>query len=265
MKENASQHHHDDAHNAHPPAHEAGTKAPDHPEPPRGLDSEARGYRLELVDVSERALVFVIRAPGGEALRRFARVHDRELHLIMVSRDLTQYAHLHPYRDASGSWSVALPALDPGAYWVYADFALHDGQTLTLRRELRIGGRVPERAARAPSSSIDVDGLRVRFGGTLQGGVPGELTFHVLRGNAPVELEPYLGANGHLVVIRASDGAFLHAHPRMDQNAPGEVSFSVHPPSAGRYGLFLDFQTEGRVHTAAFAVDVAAESAVAHQ
>ena len=78
-----------------------------------GLESQQAGYAFELQsEPSERTLRFVIRAPDGEALERFARRHERELHLILVSRDLSSFAHLHPSRDA-GVWSVALPSLEP--------------------------------------------------------------------------------------------------------------------------------------------------------
>ena len=59
--------------------------------------------------------------------------------------------------------------------------------------------------------------------------------------------EPYLGAGGHLVALREGDMAFLHVHPIGD-----DPRFEVDFPTPGRYRLFLQFQHEGRVHTAAF-------------
>ncbi len=73
-------------------------------------------------------------------------------------------------------------------------------------------------------------------------------------------LEPYLGAFGHLVALRDGDLAYLHAHPEGAEAAPGEVSgptvaFAVEAPTAGRYLLYLDFQVDGQVRTAAFTVE----------
>ena len=66
---------------------------------------------------------------------------------------------------------------------------------------------------------------------------------------APVtNLQPYLGASGHLVVLRRSDLAYLHVHP---EDGAG-LRFGVEVPSAGTYRLFLDFQHDGVVRTAAF-------------
>jgi hypothetical protein len=246
------------AHGAHAPTRDAdaGAAVPGHgSEEPAGLGPEKAGYALELTR-TDAELSFVIRAPDGKALDRFARVHDRELHLFVVSRDLTRYSHLHPTRDARGTWSVSLPPLEPGPYWVYADFTVDDGPALTLRQDLSIPGTKPERARPAPSASAHVEGFHVELEGVLRAETPAKLAFRVRGDGGPVPLEPYLGARGHLVVIRADDGAFLHVHPLEERAATGDVSFNVHPPSAGRYELFLDFQVEGRVHTATFSVEV---------
>ena len=72
------------------------------------------------------------------------------------------------------------------------------------------------------------------------------------------DLEPYLGAGGHLVAMRAGDLAYSHVHPVDDDHGasePGVVRFNAELPSAGRYGLFFDFKHDGVVHTASFTFD----------
>jgi hypothetical protein len=85
----------------------------------------------------------------------------------------------------------------------------------------------------------------------------------VTRDGRPVtDLEPYLGAYGHLVVLRAGDLAYLHVHP---EGSPGDgktnpgpdIVFYSHVPSAGRYHLYLDFKDQGVVRTAAFTMTAA--------
>ena len=83
-------------------------------------------------------------------------------------------------------------------------------------------------------------------------GAESELAFTVTRGGRRVAVEPYLGARGHLVALRQGDLAFLHVHP--DEDRP---TFMATFPTAGTYRLFLQFRTEGRVHTAAFTQQVA--------
>ena len=78
-------------------------------------------------------------------------------------------------------------------------------------------------------------------------------------GEPVTDLEPYLGAYGHLVALRAGDLAYLHVHPEGAPDdgvtEPGpDVVFFAEVPSTGRYHLYLDFKHEGVVRTAAFTV-----------
>jgi hypothetical protein len=98
-------------------------------------------------------------------------------------------------------------------------------------------------------------------------GQPTELTFNVVRDGKPVAVEPYLGADGHLVALREGDLAFLHVHPIVDESSEdaghggheeaagdgsGGIRFVTEFPSEGRYRLFLQFRHRGQVHTAEF-------------
>ena len=98
----------------------------------------------------------------------------------------------------------------------------------------------------------------MRLAGSVAAGEESELRFAVERdGEAVRDLEPYLGAYGHLVAIRATDHAYLHVHP-IEGSTSEEVAFAVDVPSPGAYRLFLDFRHEGVVRTAAFTLDVPA-------
>jgi hypothetical protein len=78
-----------------------------------------------------------------------------------------------------------------------------------------------------------------------------DLRFTVTRDGRPVAIGDYLGAKGHLVALREGDLAFLHVHP--DERS---LRFEATFPTAGRYRLFLQFQVDGRVHTAEFTREV---------
>jgi hypothetical protein len=75
-----------------------------------------------------------------------------------------------------------------------------------------------------------------------------------LDGQPVTDLEPYLGAYGHLVAIRAGDLGYLHVHPEEGAPGPG-IDFATGFPTPGTYRLFLDFQHRGVVRTAAFTVE----------
>lgn len=80
-------------------------------------------------------------------------------------------------------------------------------------------------------------------------------------------LEPHLGAFGHLVALRQGDLAYLHVHPEGQpgdgRTAPGpQVRFGAEFPSAGAYRLYLDFRHDGVVRTAEFTVHVGDPGAI---
>jgi hypothetical protein len=157
--------------------------------------------------------------------------------------------------DASGTWTVPL-ALTTGAWRIFADFVPSaDGVDRTLGADLAVPGPLAPAPLPAPSATAEVDGYTVELLGTLAPGSESLLTLRVSRDGVPVpDLQPYLGAYGHLVVLRAGDLAYLHVHPVGEGTAGPDVEFATTAPSAGTYRLFLDFKHGDTVRTAAFTV-----------
>jgi hypothetical protein len=196
---------------------------------------------------------FKVLGPGGKAVTDYRRLHERDLHLIVVRRDLATFSHLHPAREADGTWQVELTLPSPGPYRAFADLAPRDGPEMTLTVDLTAPGPWVEQELPAPSRTARAGRYQVELTGELTAGVNSEIAFSVSRNGRGVELEPYLGAQGHLVALRASDLAYLHVHP-LDDASSEAVRFGVEVPSSGAYRLFLQFQHEHRVHTASFTV-----------
>ncbi|MEP7054624.1 MAG: hypothetical protein ABI912_05185 [Actinomycetota bacterium] len=223
-----------------------------------GVVSSVDGYRLVPAATALEAgggnFNFVIRGRDEAPVTRFALSHERQLHLIVVSRELTSYHHVHPTLAADGTWSVPLPSLPPGSYRAVADFRVAGGPALALGVDLGVAGSCQPSAIPAPAPDFSVDGYDVSIGAAPA--AAGETTFAltVRRGGAPVtDLRPYLGASGHLVAIRLGDLAYAHVHPLA--YAGGAVTFAATLPTAGRYRLFFDFQHGDVVRTASFTYD----------
>jgi len=224
-----------------------------------GLAVSQDGYQLQMTATTFPAntpaeLQFVIAGTDGSPVTGFDVAHDKELHFIVVSRDLATFAHVHPERDRSGTWTVTAPAMPPGSYRVYADFVPTGGTGLTLAADLAVPGDYTPQPVAAPSDADTVDGYDVAFDGNLVADEESELTVTVTRNGEPVtDLDPYLGALGHLVAIRDGDLAYLHVHPLDDLDGPGgpAVRFAVDVPTAGTYGLYFDFSHGDTVRTAA--------------
>ncbi|WP_026877363.1 hypothetical protein [Jiangella gansuensis] len=230
---------------------------------PGGLMVSENGYTFALDAAALPAgpatpLSFRILGPDGDAVTAFTESHEEELHLIAVRRDLTGYQHVHPVRDAAGTWSIPL-ALTPGEWKLFADFVpAGEDDGLVLGVDLAVAGAYQPAALPAPSATAEVDGYTVTLDGDLHPGEESKLTLSVSRDGQPVtDLEPYLGAYGHLVALRDGDLAYLHVHPEGEPGdgttAPGpDIAFYATAASAGDYRLFLDFKHDGVVRTAEF-------------
>ena len=255
------------AHGEHEPAAHGGHEG-SHASaaPPGGLQMSDGGYTLDLrtpsleTGRSTNLRFAVVQDATGRALTAYQQEHTKELHLIIASRDLTTYRHLHPTRAADGTWSTPVSLPDAGAYRVFADFTPRGGDGLTLGADLTVSGTYRPAPLPAPGSTATVDGYKVNLKGRPAPAKSSRLTFTVTRNGKPVhDLQPYLGAYGHLVALRSGDLAYLHVHPNGEPGdgttRPGpDISFTAAAPSPGTYRLFLDFKHAGEVHTAAFTV-----------
>jgi hypothetical protein len=228
-------------------------------DPVRGLAVAEGGLRLVLDDGELRRgrperLTFRVVNEEGRAVRDFDVEHTKRMHLIVARRDLARFQHLHPTMDPEGTWTVSLRLPDAGSYRVFADFT-HDGKPRTLATDLRVDGNARLDSLPAPAATAKTaDGFDVRLGADrVRAGRESELRFAVTRHGRPISVEPYLGAAGHLVVLREGDLAFLHVHPTGQGRS---IGFGATFPSPGRYRMFLQFQVAGRVQTAAFTQEV---------
>ncbi|PRY54026.1 hypothetical protein BCF74_12640 [Knoellia remsis] len=230
---------------------------------PGGLQVSQGGFtfalsRTTFAPGAATPVSFTIEGRDGRPVTAYTPQHEKELHLIAVRRDFSGFQHVHPTRAADGTWSTRLD-LTPGSWRLFADFAARGAEPLTLGADLVVSGDVqpapvPGRDVRTAS----VDGYTVTLQGDVAPGADSELTLSVSKGGRPVtDLDPYLGAYGHLVALRTGDLAYLHVHPEGEPGdgttRPGpDITFGTSVPSVGTYRLFLDFQHEGVVRTAEF-------------
>ncbi|MFF5077604.1 hypothetical protein ACFY36_11170 [Actinoplanes sp. NPDC000266] len=244
--------------------HSGTTEQPAGEQPlPAGLQVSESGYQLapltgELSTGDPEPFRFRVIGPDGKPVTAYTTSHDKDLHLIVVRRDLSGFQHVHPALAADGTWSVPLAVAAPGQYRVFADFQPAGREGLTLGTDIPAPGDYQPRPLPPARTTTTVDGYTVTLAGTLKPGASSPLTLSVSRDGQPVtDLQPYLGAYGHLVALRAGDLAYLHVHPDGTpgdgRTAPGPgITFHADVPSTGTYRLYLDFQHAGKVRTAEF-------------
>jgi hypothetical protein len=194
----------------------------------------------------------------------FLDVHERRLHLFIVSRNLEYFAHVHPEQGSDGSFAID-HELPEGEYMLIGDFLPAGGTSQMVQRAIvtphykgqLFGGSVLELTDREQV----VDGLRVRLEtDSVRPLRPSSLRFVIAdasTGKPVTDLEPYLGAPGHLLIIDPDMKSAIHGHPDTQTSGP-EVAFDPVLPSAGRYKLWLQVQRKGRVVTVPFVIEVPA-------
>lgn len=197
---------------------------------------------------------FVVEGRDGRPVRSFHLVHEKRLHLVVVNRELTEFHHMHPALGADGRWSIDLPPMPPGSYRAIADFWVDKGPRLALGVDLSVAGTYRPQVLPAPSTSAAMDGYEVSVHTVAddRGNVEIALTVR-LDGALVTDLQPYLGASGHLIGIHSGDLAYAHVHPNDYED--GTVTFDAELPREGRYGMYFDFKHHGVVRTASFTFD----------
>jgi hypothetical protein len=207
------------------------------------------------------ALRFTIPDVKGIPIKEFAVSHDAKVHLILIRQGLDRFAHLHPTVDPqTGVLSADFTFPSGGIYHLFADYQQPGEKAMTATTRVEVGGE----ATPAPALKPDVPGLLKGEGiaakVAVEGAKPGaeaKVRFEVLDGEKPVtDLEPYMGAMGHLVVVSADAKKYVHAHPSEKSEAKHVVTFEAAFPSPGLYKGWGQFKRGGQVRIVPFVVSV---------
>lgn len=202
-------------------------------------------------------LRLMIHDPGGAMVKDFETVHEQKIHLIIVREGLDQFAHIHPQIDPDGNVTAVFTFPTGGKYRLYADHTPSGKGQATAIVELNVSGETPAAPELTPSEpgritgdgfNADVSVENAKMSGTAS------IVFRLTdSSDTPVaDLEPYMGAMGHLVVISADGKQYVHAHPAEEKTANGTVEFETHLVIPGVYKAWGQFQRGGKVHVVAF-------------
>ena len=209
---------------------------------------------------SPTKLVLQIPDENGEPIKTFDVLHEKLVHLIVVREGLDEFAHLHPEVDASGTITIEHAFPKSGKYRLFADHQPQGKSPGLAAGELVVAGDDEPAAALVPNASNEVAVGEIKAHVTIK---PGDrettVRFHLVdaAGQAVGDLQPYLGAMGHLVIISANGREYVHAHPLGEaKTAPeGAVEFAAHFPKPGIYKAWGQFQRDGSVFTVPFVIE----------
>jgi hypothetical protein len=212
----------------------------------------------------------------GVAVTAFDVVHEKKLHLLMASKDLSWFAHEHPELQSDGSFTQAFTFPQGGDYWLYSDFRPTGARGQVVKKPITVTGTA------APAKALVVDDLskaksiaghQVRLqASTLAAGATARLDFTLVKDGKPVtDLSPYLGAMGHCVILSEDGSEFLHSHPEDGDHAhdhaagtgehahaklPGQVTFHTTFPRPGLYKIWGQFLHGQEMVIADFVVNI---------
>ena len=187
--------------------------------------------------------------------------HEMKIHLMVVSEDLSWFRHIHPMQQADGTYTVTEMFPNGGKYFLFVDFKPSGGaQTLSI---LEIGVQGQQMAASGEDTNkwiSQTDGYKVTLenGNDFKTNRAQHLKISVEKEGKKLsesDLQQYLGASAHIVMIGKADKDFLHIHPVSDSRYP--VFAETRVGKAGIYRMWVQFKIDGQVHTADFRVDVA--------
>jgi hypothetical protein len=254
---------------------------------------DVRDYSLEfrtdppIVRAGQKTtlLLKVFRPGSGDPVNSFEWVHTKQWHLFVVSQDMEFFEHIHPVMAPDGTWSIDVTLPKPGYYEVLSDFFPSEGAAQFLAHPLVTAGYVGDLVADSAHLIPDpvpitktVDDLTVRVSydpPTFIAGQLSRINFHLTdttTGLPVTDLQTYLGAFGHALMMSEDMVDYVHVHPvnivpgSTEDGAPPiflispdadldkirggpDVTLEALFPRASRYRVWMQMQRHDEVHT----------------
>ncbi|WP_409416599.1 heavy metal-binding domain-containing protein [Flavobacterium sp. PS2] len=187
-------------------------------------------------------------------------VHEMKMHLLVMNEELTWFDHVHPKEQTDGTYSVSETFPGGGKYLLFTDYKPVGASGNVKMMEVEVKGTpldIPKMATEKLVSKVDNYTVTLTNGNDLKTDRGQLLKFTVEKGGKKLEekdIEQYLGASAHIVMVAKETKDFLHIHPISDKNFPIYAETQV--KKAGIYRMWVQFKIDGKLHTADFTVNV---------
>lgn len=208
----------------------------------------------------------------NEQIRQFNIQHEKPFHLFVVSSDLKHFDHIHPTQQSDGSFIIETVLPKAGMYHLYCDIFPAGGTPHVVHQNLVTSGFKGDasklQAQLLPdqilTKTIDRTQILLRFAPeVVVAGQPTLLRFQLTDANTkqPIQdLQPYLGAWGHTLILSEDGEDYLHSHP-MNEPKPGEsvpstIYFETFFPRAGKYRIWSQFQRSNKIVTVSYNIEI---------
>ncbi len=212
-------------------------------------------------------------------VKTFEVVHEQLMHLVMVSEDLNWFTHEHPTPKPDGTFDFSGTFPNGGRYYLYTDFTPADGDNQLIQSILDVSGKRKQKVDLVSDSSFEraVDGYRVNLAvdpTPLQVEKAATLTYSIRdsKGNPITDMEPYLGAMGHLFAVHQGGAEVVHTHAtsktsseehdhsthtsaQVKERTGPDFSFKLTLPKEGLYKIWAQFSRQGKTLTVPFVLE----------
>lgn len=187
-------------------------------------------------------------------------VHEKQIHMLIVDEELTWFDHIHPEEKVNGNHTVAETFPHSGNYYVYADFKPRGSAGSVHKHVLKVNGNdlpIVDTIENKWVSKVNGYTVTLINGNDFQTNRPQHIGIRIEKNGYSItsdDIEPYLGAIAHVVIIGKKDKEMLHVHPESNEHVP--IHGETHFEKPGIYRMWVQFQLEGKVNTADFTVRV---------
>jgi hypothetical protein len=210
----------------------------------------------------EKLIRLEIEKKNGERIDQFEINHEKLLHLIIISRDLSYFNHVHPEYKGNGEFEIGNVFPMGGDYRLIADFKPSNASAMTKMTWLKVEGDqvqpVPVvvddnfvKVVDGKQVLLSIDKLAAKEEITMKFTITDAVT-----GEPITDLEPYLGAIGHVVILSEDGEKYVHVHAEEGQGSGPEASFETTLPRSGIYKIWGQFQRDHQVFTVSYVINV---------
>jgi hypothetical protein len=196
-------------------------------------------------------------------------VHTKKIHVLMVDQTLTDYQHLHPTADPTDPeiFTYAITPRQSGAYRVWVDITTREGAHEIISSYIRGNARTEGLIDRNIVMQTTIGEMKATLNFdpaslTLNKASMGRIDITDTQRYPIADLEPIMGAFGHIVAINEDRKTLAHVHPLGDeptepkQRGTSPLTFHLEPNAAGITKIFLQVRRGGIEYTFPFSVNI---------
>jgi hypothetical protein len=186
----------------------------------------------------------------GEEIESFDHVREQQMHLIVVSDDLSTFETLYPVYQGSGRFTVEATFSKPGSYTLFSCYQPVGQLEVVSALKLTVSGTSQPAPEITLSMTQIVNNIEIRlrlpqFLPEYEEEMKISFDFQEIATNPSQSSAPYCRALGNLIIVHRSFDltgvAYIPTQSILDA-AEHQLEFTTRFPQPGLYKLWLQFE-----------------------